>query len=200
MALADMYDALISERVYKSGWDHEDAVKEILGKRGTHFDPVIVEAFAAERDRFQIIAQRHRDLMDVEKPFVDSIESTDHKLRRSEEKFKFLFEHSPIGMAMVDFLTGDFVEVNESLLSSTRYTKEEFLKLSFWDITPKDYADQEEQQLEDLRTKGSFGPNRKEYIRKDGTRFPISIRGFIITDVDSRKLVWGIIEDLSKWS
>ncbi len=198
MALADMYDALISERVYKSGWDHEDAVAEILGRRGTHFDPVVVEAFAAERDRFQIIAQRHRDLKEEEKPFVEAIESSDHKLRRSEEKFEFLFEHSPIGMAMVDFLTGDFVEVNASLLGSTQYTKEEFLKLSFWDITPKEYAPQEEQQLEDLRTKGSFGPNRKEYIRKDGTRFPISIRGFIITDVDSRKLVWGIIEDLSK--
>jgi PAS domain S-box-containing protein len=198
MALADMYDALISERVYKSGWDHEDAVAEILGKRGTHFDPIVVEAFAAERERFQIIAQRHRDLMEEEKPFVDAIESSDHKLRRSEEKFEFLFEHSPIGMAMVDFLTGDFVEVNTSLLESTQYTKEEFLKLSFWDITPKEYAPQEEQQLEDFRTKGSFGPNRKEYIRKDGTRFPISIRGFIITDVDSRKLVWGIIEDLSK--
>lgn len=200
MALADMYDALISERVYKSGWDHEDAVAEILGRRGTHFDPVVVEAFAAERDRFKVIAQRHRDLIEEEKPFVDSMVSSDHKLRRSEEKFEFLFEHSPIGMAMVDFLTGDFVEVNTSLLSSTQYTKEEFLKLSFWDITPKEYAAQEERQLEDLRTKGSFGPNRKEYIRKDGTRFPILIRGFIITDVDSRQLVWGIIEDLSERS
>ncbi|BDT77333.1 hypothetical protein PKF023_11360 [Polynucleobacter yangtzensis] len=198
MALADMYDALISERVYKSGWEHEEAVNEILSKRGTHFDPVVVEAFAAERDRFQIIAQRHRDLMGEEKPFVDSIETFDHKLRRSEEKFEFLFEHSPIGMAMVDFLTGDFVEVNTSLLNSTQYTKEEFLKLSFWDITPPEYQPQEEQQLEDLKTKGSFGPNRKEYIRKDGTRFPILIRGFIITDVDSRQLVWGIIEDLSE--
>ena len=200
MALADMYDALISERVYKSGWEHEEAVNEILSKRGTHFDPVVVEAFAAERDRFQIIAQRHRDLMGEEKPFVDSIETFDHKLRRSEEKFEFLFEHSPIGMAMVDFLTGDFVEVNTSLLNSTQYTKEEFLKLSFWDITPPEYQPQEEQQLEDLKTKGSFGPNRKEYIRKDGTRFPILIRGFIITDVDSRQLVWGIIEDLSERS
>ena len=200
MSLADMYDALISERVYKSGWEHEEAVKEILSKRGTHFDPIVVEAFAAERDRFQIIAQRHRDLMGEEKPFVDSIETFDHKLRRSEEKFEFLFEHSPIGMAMVDYLTGDFVEANASLLNSTQYTKEEFLKLSFWDITPSEYQPQEDQQLEDLRTKGSFGPNRKEYIRKDGTRFPILIRGFIITDVDSRKLVWGIIEDLSGYS
>lgn len=200
MSLADMYDALISERVYKSGWDHDKAVAEILSRRGTHFDPVVVEAFSAERDRFQIIAQRHRDLLGEEKPFTESIASAEHKLRQSEEKFEFLFEHSPIGMAMVDYLTGDFVEVNQSLLGSTQYSKEEFLKLSFWDITPPEYEAQEKAQMEDLSTKGSFGPNLKEYIRKDGTRFPVSIRGFIISDVDSRKLVWGIIEDLSNHS
>ena len=103
-----------------------------------------------------------------------------------------------VGMAMVDHATGDFIEVNEALLKYTQYTKEEFLKLSFWDITPREYEHQEQEQIETLNKTGSFGPNYKEYIRKDGSRFPISIRGFILTDVDGRKLVWGIIEDLSQ--
>ena len=200
MALADMYDALISERVYKPGWSHDQAVEEILGKRGSHFDPLVVEAFASECDRFQSIAQRHRDLAGEGKVLPEVADTFEQKLRRSEEKFEFLFRLSPIGMAMVDYLTGEFVEVNDALLASTQYSKEEFLKLSFWDITPPQYQAQEEAQLEDLSNKGSFGPNLKEYIRKDGTRFPISIRGFILTDVDSRKLVWGIIEDLSPQS
>jgi PAS domain S-box-containing protein len=72
------------------------------------------------------------------------------------------------------------------------------MKLSFWDITPVEYQNQEEAQIEQINRTGSFGPNYKEYIRKDGTRFPISIRGFILTDVDGRKLVWGIIDDLSE--
>ena len=200
MALADMYDALISDRIYKAGWPHEKAVAEILSKRGTHFDPAVVEAFASESDRFQIIAQRHRDLVGDSQQIgpTIAIDTSEQKLRRSEEKFEFLFKHSPIGMAMVDHVTGEFVEVNDSLLDSTQYTKSEFLKLSFWDITPPEYRAQEESQLDDLNRSGAFGPNRKEYIRKDGTRFPISIRGFILTDVDGRKLVWGIIEDLSK--
>jgi PAS domain S-box-containing protein len=200
MALADMYDALISDRVYKTGWSHEKAVAEILSKRGTHFDPAVVEAFASERDRFQIIAQRHRDLAGDNRHLSApiAIDTSEQKLRRSEEKFEFLFKHSPIGMAMVDHVTGEFVEVNDSLLESTQYTKAEFLELSFWDITPTEYQSQEESQLDDLNQKGAFGPNRKEYIRKDGTRFPILIRGFALTDVDGRKLVWGIIEDLSK--
>jgi hypothetical protein len=62
---------------------------------------------------------------------------------------------------------------------------------------PPEYADQEQGQIDELNQKGSFGPNRKEYIRKDRTRFPISLRGFVLNDVDGRKLVWGIIEDIS---
>lgn len=119
------------------------------------------------------------------------------KLSRSEEKFKMLFEFSPIGMAMINHNTGEFIEVNNTLLQMTGYSKKEFLELSFWDITPHEYEKQEQQQMKDLESKGSFGPNDKEYIRKDGSRFPIRIKGFILEDVDGSKLVWGLIEDIS---
>lgn len=197
MALADMYDALVSERVYKHGWDHEEAVSEIIKKSGSHFDPLIVDAFIAEKDEFQTIAQNHKDSTNEFKTFADISQSSEHKLRRSEEKFQMLFEHSPIGMALIDHLTGEFLEVNTALLRYTGYTKPEFLKLSFWDITPSEYVAQEQAQIEALNRSGSFGPNQKEYIRKDGSRFPISLQGFLINDVDGRKLVWGIIEDIT---
>jgi len=116
---------------------------------------------------------------------------------RPEEKFKKLFEFSPVGMALINHLTGEFIEVNQSLLTSVGYTKKEFLKLSFWDITPAEYRDQEIQQMKDLESKGRFGPNEKEYIRKDGSRFPIRISGFLFADADGTQLVWGIIEDIS---
>ena len=61
MALADVYDALVSERVYKSGWSHEDAVKEIVSKKGIHFDPLVVDALIAEQSNFQEIANKYRD-------------------------------------------------------------------------------------------------------------------------------------------
>jgi HD-GYP domain-containing protein (c-di-GMP phosphodiesterase class II) len=61
MGLADVYDALVSERVYKTGWDHEDAVKEIVSKSGIHFDPLVVDALIAEQSNFQEIAQKYRD-------------------------------------------------------------------------------------------------------------------------------------------
>ena len=45
MAVADVYDALVSHRVYKKAESHEQAVTEILTNSGTHFDPDVVEAF-----------------------------------------------------------------------------------------------------------------------------------------------------------
>lgn len=197
MALADMYDALVSVRVYKHGWDHQDAVNEIVKKSGSHFDPLVVNAFIAEKGEFHAIAQTHKDSPSEFKTFTDISLSSEHKLRRSEERFQILFEHSPIGMALVDHVTGEFLEVNRALLSYTGYTKAEFLRLSYWDITPSEYEAQELAQIEDLNRSGSFGPNEKEYIRKDGSRFPISLQGFLVNDVDGRKLVWGIIEDIT---
>lgn len=61
MSLADMYDALVNERVYKKAWTHEEAVQEILSKRNTQFDPFIVDAFIAEQSTFQEIAIKYRD-------------------------------------------------------------------------------------------------------------------------------------------
>lgn len=119
------------------------------------------------------------------------------KLKRSEEKFILLFENSPIGMAMIRHDTGEFLEVNNALLSYVGYTKAEFLTMSFWDITPREYDFQEQSQIEELNRTGRFGPNEKEYIRKDGSRVPIRLYGFKMIDVDETEVVWGIIEDIS---
>ncbi|MFM2065925.1 MAG: hypothetical protein RLZZ584_834 [Pseudomonadota bacterium] len=59
MAVADVYDALISRRVYKPGFSHEQAVAIIAAERGTHFDPDLVDAFLAIQDRFVAVARRY---------------------------------------------------------------------------------------------------------------------------------------------
>lgn len=61
MAVADVYDALISKRVYKPAFSHADAV-ELIGKGSArHFDPDIVEAFLEIAEEFKTIAQRYAD-------------------------------------------------------------------------------------------------------------------------------------------
>ncbi|MCL2697284.1 MAG: response regulator [Oscillospiraceae bacterium] len=57
MAIADVYDALISERPYKKAFTHEEAVRTISGGKGTQFDPLLAELFEDIEEDFRKIAQ-----------------------------------------------------------------------------------------------------------------------------------------------
>jgi len=61
MALADVYDALISERIYKPAFTHEEAVQVITEGRGKHFDPDVTDAFLDQQEHFREIAIRFAD-------------------------------------------------------------------------------------------------------------------------------------------
>jgi cyclic di-GMP phosphodiesterase len=61
VAVADVYDALVSERVYKPGMTHEEARGLIQEGAGKHFDPRVVDAFLARQDDFRQIADTMRD-------------------------------------------------------------------------------------------------------------------------------------------
>ena len=58
MALADVYDALRSKRVYKPAFPHEKAMQIIREGRGKHFDPALVDLFAAAQDEFEELFDR----------------------------------------------------------------------------------------------------------------------------------------------
>lgn len=57
MAVADVYDALVSDRVYKSAFSHEEAEEIIMKDSGSHFDPEIADAFFKVRGRFAMISE-----------------------------------------------------------------------------------------------------------------------------------------------
>ena len=61
MAVADVYDALISRRVYKEAMSHQQAVQIICEGKGTHFDPDLVDAFLQISDEFHEIAEHFAD-------------------------------------------------------------------------------------------------------------------------------------------
>jgi len=61
MATADVYDALMSRRVYKEAYSHEQAMQMILAQRGRHFDPDVVDALLGLAETCRDIAQRYRD-------------------------------------------------------------------------------------------------------------------------------------------
>ena len=109
-----------------------------------------------------------------------------------------LVEMSPIGIALSDMATGAFLDVNPAVLEPGGYSREEFLALSGWDITPREYAEAEAQALRQLRETGRYGPFEKHHVRRDGTRYPVRLRGVKVTGPDGRELIWSIIEDITE--
>jgi PAS domain S-box-containing protein len=119
-------------------------------------------------------------------------------LRKSEEKFRSLFELSQVGIALNDYVTGQFLEINPALLNATGYSQEEFLALNFWDVTPQEYMDQEQQQLRDIIRHGRYGPYEKEFVRKDGSCYPVLLNGFKVIDPSGRIVIWSIVQNISE--
>ncbi len=61
VALADVFDALSSARVYKEAWDESEVLSKIEENSGRHFDPELVEIFFSCLDIFRSIRQRYAD-------------------------------------------------------------------------------------------------------------------------------------------
>ncbi len=67
MAVADVYDALISRRVYKPAFSHEQACEVLQEGSGSHFDPDVIDAFNAAEERFRQVALKYADHQEARK-------------------------------------------------------------------------------------------------------------------------------------
>ncbi len=125
--------------------------------------------------------------------------------KKKEEQIEYqknildaLYKLSTLGIALNDYETGRFIDANPQLLKITGYSKKELFSLNYWDLTPKEYEKKESAALHQMDIKGYYDKFEKEYIRKDGSKLPISLRGVVITDLSGKKLIWSLIEDIRK--
>jgi PAS domain S-box-containing protein len=119
-------------------------------------------------------------------------------LKSQNQLISSFFELSPIGLALNDFDNGQFIQANQSLLKSVGYSFDEFIQLSYFDLTPKEYYEQEMKMLESLKTTGRYGPFEKEYIHKEGHLITVLLNGVLVDDIDGNKRIWSVIEDISQ--
>lgn len=117
-------------------------------------------------------------------------------LRESERYNRMLFESLPTGLALCR-MDGSLVDVNAAYANMLGRTIEETLLLSYWDITPKKYAEQEQAQLASLNTSGRYGPYEKEYLHKDGHLIPVVLSGKII-EKDGERYIWSSVKDITE--
>ena len=60
-AIADVFDALGSDRCYKEAWEDQDIFELFKEQKGKHFDPELIELFLENIDKFKEIRKRYKD-------------------------------------------------------------------------------------------------------------------------------------------
>lgn len=109
--------------------------------------------------------------------------------------FQAFFDRSPVGLNLCQ-ADGLWVRSNQAFLDIIGYSAEEADGgLTYWELTPRRYDDQEAAQLDRLQDTGTYGPYEKEFIRKDGSLVPVRLNGFYI-ELDGQRYIWSLIEDI----
>ena len=118
------------------------------------------------------------------------------ELTSSDEKLRALFEHSSDGIATVD-MKGRIIEANKAYLEMLGYTLEEVRNLAYSQLTPEKWHDFEHDLLNtQLVSRGYCDEYEKEYIRKNGSVFPVSIRMWLLRDEAANPTgLWAIVRD-----
>ena len=119
-------------------------------------------------------------------------------LGASEESYRTLYESSKDGIAFFD-VEGKIVDANRAFLDMLGYSAEEVRELTDRQLTPPKWHEADKAIKEQLQKRGSSDEYEKEYVRKDGTVFPISTRAWVIRDEEGEPVrMWAIVSDITE--
>jgi len=122
---------------------------------------------------------------------------TSEALERSEKRYRELYDNLRDGFAVVN-LKGQLVLWNRAFQEMLGYSEKELGKLSNGDITPERWHDLEAKIIKDqVLSKGHSDFYEKEYIRKDGTVFPVTLRARLIRNERGKPTgMWAFVRDI----
>ncbi|HSF74076.1 MAG TPA: PAS domain S-box protein, partial [Microcoleus sp.] len=130
---------------------------------------------------------------------ITAAKKTELALRESEMRFRSVVESNMIGIGFWDG-NGEVTDANDALLEMIGYTREDLVsgQIRWLELTAPEYVELDRIALAQVEAEGSCAPFEKEYLRKDGTRFPVLVGGgnfqgytdkgaFFVLDITDRK-------------
>ncbi|MCY7385358.1 MAG: PAS domain S-box protein [Microcoleus sp. CAN_BIN18] len=130
---------------------------------------------------------------------ITAAKQTELALRESETRFRSVVESTMLGIGFWE-ASGEITEANDAFLEMIGYTREDLVsgQIRWVDITPPEYAELDRSAIAQVAELGSCAPYEKEFIRSDGSRFPILIGAgnlqgctdkgsFFVLDITDRK-------------
>jgi len=99
---------------------------------------------------------------------------------------------------VINSLDGITIEANRNYLKMLGYTSEEIKSIAYQELTPSKWHAMENDLFRKVMETGYSGVYKKEYIRKDGTVFPIRIQSWLIMNENHKaSRLFGIVQDMS---
>ena len=129
---------------------------------------------------------------------IDEAKQTELALQESEAQLRGFYELSPIGIALNDYRTGAFLDVNDALLRPTGYNRDQLMGLGYGQLLPPEFEEQQQRIIAELQQDKHFGPHEVEIMRADASTYPAIVRGMRISSPSGQPLIWTLIEDISE--
>lgn len=119
------------------------------------------------------------------------------ELKLRDDNLSKFFQNVHMGIAK-NTMDGEFVEINPEFARFTGYSIEELNEMSYWDLTPEVYAEEEQKQLHSLNEKGRYGPYNKHYRTKNGVLIPVLLNGVKTIDSNGDEFIWSVVQDMTE--
>ena len=129
---------------------------------------------------------------------INDTKRTELALQESEAQLRRLYELSPIGIALNDYLSGAFLDVNQALLTPTGYNRDQLMEKGYWQLVSPGFEQLRQQIIAGLQSERRFGPYEVDIVRADGSTYPAIVRGMRIKSPSGTPLIWTLIEDISE--
>ncbi len=119
-------------------------------------------------------------------------------LAQSEKKYRRLYETSQDGIMARD-LQGQMIDCNDAYARMLGYTKEELSQLRWQQVLPEKWHEQRERIVAEVIQSGRSVVFEREYLRKDGSVFPASVRTWQLTDENGTTIgTWSLVRDVTE--
>ncbi len=132
---------------------------------------------------------------------VTALHDAEAEARESRRWYRDLFRHSRDGLVVVD-AQGRILDANAAFCRMLGYTQEELqAKEDFYAITPERWRAWEREEIWEKRLlrDGYSGVYEKEYIRKDGTVFPVELQSYAVrNERGAVAYLWGVARDITE--